>query len=178
MPWFKVDDHFPTHHKVLSIPRGPRRLAALGAWTLGGAWTSANLKEGLVPEGVVEELAITTKAVADLVASGLWVRVPGGYQMHDFLNYNPTAEQVLKDRADAAERQRRAREKARLARLAAQQEDDPSRRDSHRDSRGSHTGSHGPPDPTRSSSDLREDVDVELPATARFRLAAVEGWPA
>jgi hypothetical protein len=103
--WFKVDDALPAHHKVLSIPRGARRLAAIGAWTLAGAWTSANLKEGLIPKPVVEELGIPGRAVADLVAAGLWIEVPGAYQMHDYLDYNPTAEQVLYSRVGNARRQ-------------------------------------------------------------------------
>lgn len=154
MPWFKVDDALPANHKVLSIPRGPRRLAAVGAWTLAGAWTAANLQEGKIPTAVVGELGISARAVLDLVAAGLWLEVEGGYLMHDFLDYNPSAEQVRKDRADAAERQRRAREKAKASR---------------RDSRVTHTVSHGPPDPTRPDPSFvlgfrrDEEVEVDVP---------------
>ena len=37
MAWFKVDDGFHSSRKVLSIPRRSR-LAAIGAWTIAGAW--------------------------------------------------------------------------------------------------------------------------------------------
>jgi hypothetical protein len=116
MSWFKVDDGFPTHRKVLSIPRGQRRLAAVGAWTLAGAWSAANGTEGSIPAHVVDELGIPAKVVADLLASGLWIHRTDGQQMHDFLDYNPSAEQVAADREAARERQRRARERAREAR--------------------------------------------------------------
>lgn len=116
IPWFKVDDHLPTHRKVLAIPRGARRLAAVGGWTFGGAWCSANLTEGRIPTAVLEDLAIPTKQADDLVDSGLWVPDGKGYRMHDFAAYNPSKEQVERDRAAAAERQRRARERARQAR--------------------------------------------------------------
>ncbi len=119
MVWFKVDDSFPSHRKVLAIPRGPRRLAAIGAWTLAGAWSSANKTEGKLPDSILEELAVPLKVVADLVASGLWRSVENGYVMHDFLDYNPSAEQVDASRAAAAERQRKARERARAAREEA-----------------------------------------------------------
>ncbi len=112
MTWLKVDDGFPTHRKVLAIPRGPRRLAAVGAWTLAGAWVAGNGQDGRVPDAVLDELAISPKVVADLVTSGLWMRNGSGHVMHDYLDYNPSAEKVAKERAEAAERQRRAREAA------------------------------------------------------------------
>jgi len=148
MTWFKVDDALPAHHKVLSIPRGMRRVAAAGAWVLCGAWSSANMKEGRVPLAVIDELAIPARAVADLLAAGLWLPVEGGYQMHDYLDYNPSAEQVTRERQAAVERQRRARERSKGT---------PSRRDTAVTNGVTHAPvteqchgvSHGPPVPAR-----------------------------
>ena len=53
---------------------------------------------------------------ARLVASHLWAEVDGGYQFHEFLQRNPTREQVESERAASAERQRRARDAARAKR--------------------------------------------------------------
>lgn len=119
MPWFRVDDHFPTHRKVLSLPRGARRLTAVGAWTMAGAWCSANLTEGRIPSNVLDDLGITTKVATDLVDCGLWIRDGADYRMHDFTSYNPTRDQVKRDRKVAAERQRRARERAKERRDGA-----------------------------------------------------------
>lgn len=116
MVWFKVDDGFPTHRKVLSIPRGKRRLAAVGAWTLTGAWSAANGTEGHIPGHIIDEFGIPSSVVDDLVTSGLWRTdddKQGAQQMHDFLDYNPSAAQVALDREAARERQRRARERRR-----------------------------------------------------------------
>jgi hypothetical protein len=139
--WFKVDDRLPTHRKVLSIPRGARRVAAIGAWTLCGAWVSGNGNDGHVPAHVLDDFGIPARAAADLVSCGMWKVSEDGYVIHDYLDYNPTGEQIANDRAAAAERQRRAREKAA----------------SRRDSRVTHADvtppvtdpRHGPPDPTR-----------------------------
>jgi len=116
MTWLKVDDGFPTHRKVLSIPRGPRRLAAVGAWTLAGAWVAGNLNNGRIPAGVLDELAIGPRVVADLLAAGLWTENGSGYVMHDYLDYNPSADKVEKERREASERQRKARDAARQKR--------------------------------------------------------------
>lgn len=116
MTWFKVDDGLPAHRKVLSIPRGQRRLAAVGAWTLVGAWCSANSTDGIFGPEVLDELGIPTKTASDLVTAGLWKQHDSRRAMHDFLDYNPSATQVAADRAAAAERQRKAREKAKQKR--------------------------------------------------------------
>jgi hypothetical protein len=112
MTWFKVDDAFPTHRKVLAIPRGQRRLAAVGAWTLAGAWVAANGNDGIVPLHVLDEFAISPRVADDLVSVGLWKVCSEGFEVHDYLHYNPSGEQIAADRKAAAERQRRAREKA------------------------------------------------------------------
>ena len=178
MTWFKVDDTLPTHRKVLSLPRGARRLGAIGAWTMGGAWSSANGTEGLIPAAVLADLGIPTKVAADLLASGLWKREPQGYRMHDFLDYNPTAEKVAQDRAAAAERQRKAREKAKAARdatSAAANGHGASHDGSHGVTGGVTPGvSHGPPDPTRPEGEGRGGSLRSLPTTPRSAHGGVD----
>lgn len=119
MTWFKVDDGLAMHRKVLSIPRGGRRLAAIGAWTIGGAWSSGNLTEGRLPKTVLDDLGVPAKVAADLCGAGLWIDLGQHYQMHDFLMYNPSADKVGEVRAAATERQRRARERAQKERTEA-----------------------------------------------------------
>lgn len=117
MTWFKVDDTAYGHPKMLKAGN-----AALGLWTRAGAYAAQHLTEGLVP-GVVAQLYGTTPQVRKLVTAGLWhqsghdctrcAQPPAGdFIMHDYLIYNPTRAKVEDDRAKAARRQQRAREKA------------------------------------------------------------------
>lgn len=173
--WFKVDDGLPTHHKVLSIPRGRRRREAVGSWTLAGAWCSGNKTEGRIPKPALVDLDIPQKVADDLVAAGLWRDEGLHYQMHDFLDYNPTAEQVTKARTDAAERQRRARERARERRNKG----DVSRVSHAPVTRDVTDPRHGPPDPTRpdpvlACPDERTEVEVQDARAAIQR--AIESW--
>ena len=100
MTWFKVDDRFHSHPKVLATEP-----AALGLWVVAGAWSSANLLDGFVPDQALPRLLPDSEMLAEkLVTAGLWRRVRAGYQFHDWADYNPTAEQVKalqKQRADA-----------------------------------------------------------------------------
>lgn len=86
---------------ILNVPRTSRELLE-----------NVASKES-VPGGLVERLAAALFETGDphagpivdsLVEAGLWREVPGGYQLHDFLVYNPTKEKVLADRAAAKER--------------------------------------------------------------------------
>ncbi|AYD86229.1 hypothetical protein SEA_DAROLANDSTONE_39 [Streptomyces phage Darolandstone] len=117
MTWFKVDDTAHTNPKLLKAGN-----AALGLWVRAGAYAAQHLTEGVIP-GVVAQLYGTAPQARKLVASGLWhahghdctrcEQPPAGdYVMHDFLTYNPTRARVEDDRAAAAERQKRARDRA------------------------------------------------------------------
>lgn len=86
MTWFKVDDSFHSHPKVLATSP-----AALGLWVVAGAWSSANLTEGFVPDHALPRLLPDSAPLArELVSNGLWRRERGGYRFHDWIAYNPT----------------------------------------------------------------------------------------
>jgi hypothetical protein len=86
MTWFKVDDSFHSHPKVLATSP-----AALGLWVVAGAWSSANLTEGFVPDHALPRLIDDPERLAkELVSNGLWRRERGGYRYHDWIAYNPT----------------------------------------------------------------------------------------
>ena len=105
MPWFKVDDGFAVHPKALRAGN-----AACGLWVRAGSWCMQQLTDGFIPEHVLPTLG-TAKEAQRLVDAGLWVRAVGGWRFHEWEARQPSREQVEKDRADAAERQRKARER-------------------------------------------------------------------
>jgi hypothetical protein len=98
MVWFKVDDAFDDHPKALAAGN-----AAIGLWTRCGAYSSRYLLEGFVPAEVAR-IKGTKAEIARLVTVGLWREVDGGYQMHDFLDYNPSEELTKARRAKTAKR--------------------------------------------------------------------------
>ncbi|MFS0695097.1 mucin-2 [Streptomyces nitrosporeus] len=123
MTWFKVDDTAHMHPKLIKAGN-----ASLGLWLRAGSYAAQHLTEGVVPE-VVAQLYGTAPQARKLVAAGLWHEhnhtcphpkckqpAPGDYYMHDFLIYNPTKASVEQGRDRAADRQKRAREKANEAR--------------------------------------------------------------
>lgn len=95
MSWLKLDDAFPDHPKLGMLSD----LAVLGGWlwVSGLCYCGRYLTDGFVPHGQVGKLAdfrefgVDVREVASrLVDVGLWERTEGGYQVHDYLKYNPS----------------------------------------------------------------------------------------
>lgn len=109
MAWVRIDDSFPDHPKALQA--GP---LACWLYVCGIAYANRHLTDGFIPARQVSRLIDAKKAdalAAALVEAELWEAVDGGYQVHDYLDYQPSAEKVKKERSDNAERQARYRER-------------------------------------------------------------------
>lgn len=147
MTWFKVDDSFYDHPKSFDAPD-----CAVALWVRAGTWSARNLTEGFVPSAMLARLCgDPIPAARDLVRRGLWHRTSGGYQFHDWTDYQPTKAQVEEERKKNAERQKRWREAQR---------------------NGSHNGvtnapTNGAPDPTRPLPSTKEGRGARSPASRR-----------
>ena len=98
MTWVKIDDGMPEHPDILA-------LSASARWALVAGLCYANraLTDGFIPEVITATLG-TKKDVSELVKSGKWERVAGGYAIHDYLDYQPSRQEVLAKRQAAKER--------------------------------------------------------------------------
>ena len=161
MTWFKVDDGFYDHPKFLEVPN-----AAVGLWVKAGAWCGRHLTDGLIPAAQIKLFKGTPAQVKALTSARIWVETQTengskAYRFNDWNEYQPTREQKLKERADAAERQRKKRERKR----PEQQEPENVTRDSHvtgaRDSHESHTNLSQHPDPTRPDPTRPDPIYIE-----------------
>lgn len=106
MPWFRLEESFHHHPKVRRAGN-----AATGLWVRCATYSAQYLTDGVVPTEVVHEYG-RSREIDALMTSGLWVRNGDGFLIPDYLDYNPSAEQVRADRARARERQRKVRETA------------------------------------------------------------------
>lgn len=103
MTWFKVDDTLAWHEKVVRAGN-----AAMGLWVRAGSWSSQQLSEGFVPDAMIVAMGDRRQAAA-LVDVGLWLKVEGGFQFHDWPAYQPSKAEVLANRKANAARQTVAR---------------------------------------------------------------------
>lgn len=165
MSWFKIDDAFWAHPKILMLTP-----EAIALWVRAGSWCSQQLTDGRVAPHVLPMFLATPHAIDELVAADLWhdpsstcddcTDIPAvGYLFHDWDEYQRSREEVLADRAANRERQKRARIKAKEKRDRELAESNGSNDSvSHGDRNGvtppvtdgvSHAERNGPPDPTR-----------------------------
>lgn len=119
MSWFKVDDTFHSHPKVRRAGA-----AAVGVWVTAGSFSMAYKTDGFVPAWYLDSWGKAgVSAARRLVAEGLWDEVTDGpergWRFHDWGDYQPSSEEIERDRSAVRERQRRAREARRQARASA-----------------------------------------------------------
>lgn len=126
MTWVKVDDQFHEHPK-LAAPGA----AAWGMWLAGIAYCNRALTDGFISDAVAEGLGgrwrvrrpdlkmiarcgdVEVVVDADLIAvalvdAGLWHRVDGGYQIHDYADFQPLRAEVMAARTSISEARKEA----------------------------------------------------------------------
>jgi hypothetical protein len=109
MPWVKLDDRFPSHRKVALLSDRAFRLHVSAI-----CWSAENLTDGRIGDRELPLVAHIRgiKATAkQLEEAGVWDRTDDGWMIHDYLDYNPSREQVLLERKKNAERQERWRQR-------------------------------------------------------------------
>lgn len=150
MTWIRLDDSFSDHPKVIAAGR-----EAAWLFVSGLCYSGRLLTDGFIPTAQVRSLGNPfvrshQAAARRLVEVGLWEDAEGGYQIHDFLQYNPSKEEVLQQREAAARRQAAWRERSKTPRNAV------TNVHAAHEPLVTPTPTHGPsrPDPTESSSDL------------------------
>ena len=112
MTWFKLDDKSAFHRKVVAAGN-----EAWGALCRAGAWSSGELTDGFIPDQVAALIARPRvwkllESCGDSGSKGLVERVENGWQIHDFLCWNPSAESVKRQRETTAKRVERFRSNA------------------------------------------------------------------
>lgn len=145
MAWARLDDTFPEHRKVRRLPDGAFRLHVTAI-----CYAAHDLTDGIIHADDLEEfrgLRKPERHVQTLVDAGVWDQVSDGvWQIHDFLDYNPSRTQVEADREASRERQRRRRESRLSHAVSHGVTPGEVTRDSHRESQHPDPT---PPDPTR-----------------------------
>jgi hypothetical protein len=111
MPWARFEDDYLGNQKLttLSTP-------AIALDMAGIVYSARELRDGRLTTTDVQLIATLIHlrrwqpVAAELVRVNRWTECEGGgYAIHDYLDYQPSREQVLGGRASAAERMRRVR---------------------------------------------------------------------
>jgi hypothetical protein len=109
VPWGRLNDKGNEDDKLLALSDPAWRM-----WGCGLIYCQNKLTDGFIPEHAINTFGVRAtnkKKVAvelctPLVAGKgpLWHKVDGGYQVHDYLDWNPSREEVLADRKRGRDR--------------------------------------------------------------------------
>lgn len=105
MSWVRIDDDIVDNPKTLRVWKRNPEAFALDVRAI--AYCAKHLTDGLVPDEILglwyagkdEDLQGLTTI---LVEEGRWERAEGGFQIHDFLDYNYSREETEIKRAKRA----------------------------------------------------------------------------
>lgn len=109
MTWVFLDDNMPAHPKILKAGNEVFALQCAGL-----CYCNKYLTDGFIPEKAVRSLLpdpLAPDTVQRICDCGIWEPTDGGYQVHDYLDYQ-------RSRAEVLERREKARESGRQGGIA------------------------------------------------------------
>ena len=111
MSWVRLDDGAPGHRKIVGLSDAAFRL-----WIVGLTHCNQQANDGRfsahaarIMSGYLANPELGRGAIAELCAAGLWAETADGYEVHDYLEYQPSQEERCAANKAAAERMRKMR---------------------------------------------------------------------
>ena len=111
MSWVRLDDGAPGHRKIVGLSDAAFRL-----WIVGLTYCNQQANDGRfsaasarIMTGYLASPELGRGAIAELCAAGLWAETADGYEVHDYLEYQPSQEERSSANKAAAERMRKMR---------------------------------------------------------------------
>lgn len=106
--WVRVDANLAANHKVLALleQRGGDRALNVFIFGLGYCMNANN--DGFIPKVALGLFHGSKKDATLLEGVGMWHALPGGWQVHDWAEYQPSSEEAQK-RSEKAKRAAAAR---------------------------------------------------------------------
>lgn len=113
MPWVKIDDAFLRHPKARAAGKDGRALFIAGLCWCATHGTDGRIEAYDLPVIAAEADVRPAATARRLVDVGLWEATDGGWLVHDYLDYNPSAAATEELRAKRAEAGRRGGQRSR-----------------------------------------------------------------
>jgi len=110
VPWARFEDDYLGNTKLATLST-----AAIALDMAAIIYSARELRDGVLRESDVQTIAALIHlkrwppVATELVQVNRWARADGGFTIHDYLEYQPSRQQILAERAAAAGRMRRIR---------------------------------------------------------------------
>lgn len=100
LKWVRLDCAFPSNQKILTLA-AEQRHRAIAVYVCGLAYAGAQGTDGWIPLGALPLLHGRRADAAQLAAVGLWIARPGGWDIKDWHEYQPSSEETAQRTARA-----------------------------------------------------------------------------
>ncbi len=103
LSWVRVDASLPSNPKILTLlsEKGGDHALCVCIFALG--YCAQHGTDGFVPEIALGLIHGKAKDAALLISAGLWHQIPGGFDVNDWAEYQPSDEES-KRRSEKAKR--------------------------------------------------------------------------
>ena len=95
-PWVRVDAALARNHKVLALLAEKGGDHALNVYVFGLGYCAEQGTDGFVPEIALGTIHGKSRDAELLVKVGMWKFIPGGYEIPDWAEYQPSSEEAQK----------------------------------------------------------------------------------
>lgn len=108
LSWVRVDAALASNHKTLALLGQKGGDRALNTYIFGLGHCASQGTDGFIPTAALGLIHGTPKAAQQLVEVGLWHPLPGGWDVNDYTDYQPSDDES-KARSDKARKAAEAR---------------------------------------------------------------------
>lgn len=111
--WVRMDSNWYSNPKFLML-RADKKWHAIFVYWASISWTAAQGQNGFIPAYALPEFGASTKDAEELVSVRLWEPCEGGWQVRNYLDRQPGAEEgeARSERARKAAKARWAKDRA------------------------------------------------------------------
>jgi hypothetical protein len=103
MSWVRVDAGLASNHKTLALLGQKGGDRALNTYIFGLGLCATQGSDGFIPKAALGLIHGTPKVAEQLVEVGLWHLIPGGWDVNDYTEYQPSDDES-KARSEKAKR--------------------------------------------------------------------------
>lgn len=123
LPWVRLGTEVPRNHKILSLLQMSHGRETAFVWTCSLAYSGEQGLNGFIPKTALPFIHGKPVDAKRLVEVGLWeVAGAGGWQIHDWAEYQPSSEEHQRRSAKASAAANARWERERLRKMMPQED--------------------------------------------------------
>ena len=93
LPWVRLDSSFTQNPKILHLIED-KKWQSITVYVAGLGYSGLHGTDGFLPNAALPFMHGSKRTAADLVSVGLWVPCPGGFDINDWVEFQPSSDEA------------------------------------------------------------------------------------